>query len=178
MLSCNFLSEYITEARANRQRNKKSDYKIIRSEISYPAYIVNAEHNEERAEMVITFVVFTTPAGIRREISFRMNTAASYYYDEICNIIGTNGDPNQLIGKSVMLHFEDKNGFQNVRVEVSITQAELNEFLTDMEPTLEEPTSEEVSEIRPKKKVKKKKVKKVIQDGEHREIQDNDVDIL
>lgn len=144
------LYEYVAQAKINRKKSKKVQYQIIKSNITYPAFIKNAEYREETDEMVIQFVVFNSLAGRECEAKFRMNNASSHYYDEICDIIGSEGQPESLIGKTVYLHYENNNGFQNVKVESLITLEELNQYLEDLEQTLEEYE-------KPKKRIKKKK---------------------
>lgn len=147
------LNEYLAEARINKKQRANSDhYQIIRNDKDYPAFIVDAWYDKEKGEIGVGFIVFTSPVGVRREVKFRTNSAGVHFYEELCDTVGTSGNPCELIGKAVYLHFEKNGEFQNVRVDTLISKEDLQEALAEMESDEEE---------RPKKKSKGSKASKV-----------------
>lgn len=163
------LDEYLAEARINKKQRVNTDpYQIIQNDKEYPSLIVDAWHNKERWEIGIGFIVFTSPVGVRREVKFRTNGAGVHFYEEMCETIGTNGNPSELIGKAVYLHFEKNGEFQNVRVDELISKEELQEVLAEMEDDEEE---------RPRKTGKGSKASKFGESEESDVDSDEDTDI-
>lgn len=146
------LNEYLVEARSNKKQRMNTDhYQIIQSGKPYPAFTVDAWYDKEKGEIIVCFIVFVSPVGVRREIKFRTNGVGAHFYDEMCETVGTNGNPCDLIGKAVYLHFEKNGEFQNVRVDMLISKEELQEALEEMEE----------GDVMPRKKSKSGKVSKV-----------------
>lgn len=155
------LNEYLAEARINKKQRASTDhYQIIRNDKDYLAFIVDSWYDKEKGEIGVGFIVFTSPIGVRREIKFRTNSVGVHFYDELCDTVGTSGNPCELIGKAVHLHFEKNGEFQNVRVDALISKEDLQEALAEMESDEEEI---------PRKKSKGSKTSKVRKQKAHKE---------
>lgn len=140
------LNEYFKEVKRNKKKRVTTDdFSIIRNDKAYLALITDAWHDKEKKELGVSTVVFTSPVGVRRDFRFRTDSAAVHYYEELCDTVGTNGNPCELIGKAVILHFEKNGDFQNVRVDENISKEDLQENLAEMQDDEEE---------RPRKKSK------------------------
>lgn len=143
------LKEYFEEVRRNKKKRVATDdFSIIRNDKAYPALFMDAWHDKEKKELGVNAVVFTSSVGVRRDFKFRTDSAAVHYYEELCDTVGTNGNPCELIGKAVILHFEKNGDFQNVRVDEIISKEDLQETLAEMQDDEEE---------RPRKKGKRGK---------------------
>lgn len=154
------LKQYLAEARRNKKKRVTTDdFQIIRNDEVYPALFTDAWHDKEKKEIGADAVVFTSLTGVKREFKFRTDSAAIRYYEELCDTIGTNGNPCELIGKAVYLHFEKNGDFQNVRVDEIISKEELQEALAEMESDEEE---------RPRKKSKGSKASTVRKQKAHK----------
>ena len=62
-----------------------------------------------------------------------MNTASRTYYDMICNTLGTEGNPSDLIGKYIEFHYEENQGFENLRIDREESEDELADYLYRVE---------------------------------------------
>lgn len=154
------LKQYLAEAKRNRKKRATTDgFQIIQNDKVYPAFFTDAWHDKEKKEIGANTVVFNSPAGVRREFKFRTDSAAIHYYEELCDTVGTNGNPYELIGKAVYLHFEKNGDFQNVKVDELISKEELQEALAEMEDDEEE---------RPRKTSKGSKASKVGKQKAHK----------
>lgn len=154
------LNEYLAEARSNKKQRVDTDhYQIIRNNKAYHALFMDAWHDKEKKELGVNAVVFTSPIGVRRDFKFRTDSVAVHYYEELCDTVGTNGNPCELIGKAVILHFEKNGDFQNVRVDGLISREELQEALAEMEEDEEE---------RPRNKNRSSKTSKVRNQNTHK----------
>lgn len=150
------LDDYFADAKNNRkQRENNSELKIIRNNKEYPAFIVNAFLNEEKTAVVVRFVIYNSSIGTEREVKFRIDSGARYYYEEMCEMIGTDGNPDDLIGKAVFLHLEKNERFQNVKIDARISRKELREIIAEMENE-EEAVEEKCNEREVSKKKRKK----------------------
>lgn len=166
------LEAYLDEVRRNKKlRVDTGDFSIIRNDKVYPALFTDAWHDKEKNEIKVDAIVFASPKGTKREFKYRTNSAALVHYEELCDTLGTNGNPCELIGKAAYLHFERNGDFQNVRIDERISRSELREAIAEMEDDVEE---------RPRKKdkaersVKVKRQKSCKQRYPHREEDDFD----
>lgn len=135
-------------------------YQIIRNNVQYHALILDAFYKKELSEMINTFVIFISPGKqIRRNVKFKMDGPGEHYYTDMCETLGTDGNPRDLIGKAVCLHFEKNGDFQNMRVDALISKEELEEALAEMEDDEEE---------RPGKRKKVSKISKTTKQKAHK----------
>lgn len=172
------MSGYLKEARHNRKKRKSDDYfPIIRNERVYPALFTNAWIDKEKKEIVVRIVIFASPTGVEREFKFRTDTVAVHYYEELCDTVGTNGNPSELIEKAVHLHLEKNGNFQNLIVDELISIEELQEVHAEMEDEEEgsrkKSRSIKTSKVRKQKSHKSKNVRSKSDDSGETEESDD-----
>lgn len=127
------LQQYLNEANQNKAKMAKHrGFKTIQNGQSYPALISNVRFDEEKEEIIVEFLVFVSASEVRRERKFKTSGNARYFYDDLCNTLGTDGDPSQLLGRAMVLHFEQNGDFQNVRADARISMEELDEAIARM----------------------------------------------
>lgn len=142
------LKKYLVEAKNNRKNRESNDmFQLIQINKVYPALIIDAWFDKKISEIGIELVVFNSPSGTRRKAKFRTDSAAIYHYQDICDTIGTDGNPRELIGKSVFLHYEKNGDFQNLKIDERVSKEELQEALEEQEEETDSDDLEVVDEL-------------------------------
>ncbi len=113
-MSLNNLLQEIKRNKKLQAGNNGLSYRAIAENKSYYALIVNAVYDNNTIR--IDLQVFNTSEGTRRSFKFSTDKA-QIYYDEICDTLGTSGDPSELIEKVILMHLERNGQFQNLKVE-------------------------------------------------------------
>ena len=150
------LEEYFEEARENRKRKGSSvDFKIIKDDTVYPALILDAYANEDWTEIEVLFIVYNSPWGTKWKVKFKVTGDAVRYYEEFCDMLDADGNPEKLIGKCAFLHLKKNGIFKNVRIDALISRKELRQAVAELER--EDEIAGEIEEDKSLKRKKKKK---------------------
>ncbi len=122
-------------------RNKKQwqckqsgwSHQIIKLDQPLPADIINAEYKEEEDMILLDFTIFTSPwSSTKRIARFKMDGMGAVFYDRICEILGTDGNPADLIGKYAVIHIERKGDFENLKVDYEMDEQEFLEMVNSL----------------------------------------------
>jgi len=127
--------ELLNLAQKNKKRHaheqKENSYYILNSDETYPAFIMDAEYNEEDSFIVLYLTIIKGAIPIERNFRFKVFSGnSSSQYDAICETLGTSGNPSDLIGKCVYIHIEKNGDYQNLRVDAEMEKSEFEEMIS------------------------------------------------
>lgn len=121
-------------AQQNKSRrtheHKGATYYMLNSNETYPALIMDAEYIEDESVIVLHLAIIKGLSCIERFFKFKVFNGSSARYDAICEILGTNGNPSDLISKCFYMHIERNGDFQNLRVEAEMDKNEFEEMIS------------------------------------------------
>lgn len=127
------LEQMINEAIANKEKRKKTvcSYEVILPDKSYYAYIKDSLHNDEKNTVTLTVVIFRKSRGIEKKYSFSLKESACIYYDNLCHMLGSTGNPSELIGKFIIMHIEENQGYKNLVIDSEVGEKEFRKAISE-----------------------------------------------
>ncbi len=162
------LKNVLELAQQNKNRrtheHKGNVYCMLNSDETYPALIMDAEYHEDDLVIVLYLAIIKGSSCIEKNFKFKVSNGSSTRYDVICETLGTNGNPSDLIGKCVYIHIERNGDFQNLRVEAEMDKDEFEEMISDINS----------KSVRKKKKADSKKTPYARRYSENEEIADEE----
>lgn len=114
------------------QEHKETNYCMLNSDETYSALVLDAEYMENDSAIALCLAIIKGSSCIERTFTFKVFNGSSARYEAICETLGTNGDPTNLIGKCVYMHIERNGDYQNLRVEAEMDKSEFEEMISDI----------------------------------------------
>lgn len=164
------LENLLDLAQQNKKRrtheNKETTYCMLNSDETYSALVLDAEYMEDDSFIVLCLAIIKGASCIERTFKFKVFNGSSIQYDAICETLGTEGDPSDLIGKCVYMHIERNGDYQNLRVEAEMDKSEFEEMISGINS----------KSVKKKKKAGSKNIPYAKRYSENAEIADEDED--
>lgn len=133
MASFNDILELAQKNKEKRTREHRGGvYCMLNSDEMYPALISDAEYVEEDSSITMHLNVIKGSSCIERKFTFKVSNGNSARYDAICETLGTDGNPLDLIGKCVYIHLERNGDYQNLRVDAEMDESEFEEMVCEI----------------------------------------------
>ena len=133
MKSFNDILEVAQRNKERRNREHKGTvYCTLNSDETYPAFIIDAEYIEEDSSIAVYLNVIKGSSCIERKFTFKVSNGSAARYDAICETLGTDGNPANLIGKCIYMHLERNGDYQNLRVDAEMDESEFEEMVCEL----------------------------------------------
>ena len=139
-LSDSILSELKSvkkEVQCNRLKKAngvKSSYRVPKLNVPYHGLISNVSMDELYGDIEVEvrgYQYSVKPST--RKLKFNTNSPNIRYYHDICNTLGTSGDPSELIGKYIEFHLEQNKEYVNLRIDREESEDEFVDYLSRIE---------------------------------------------
>lgn len=149
-----------------KHEHKETTYCMLNSDEAYPAFITDAEYIKDDSAIVLYLAIIKGSSCIERSFKFKVFNGSSARYEAICETLGTDGNPSDLIGKCIYMHIERNGDYQNLRVDAEMDESEFKEMISDVNS----------KSIKGKKKANSKKIPYVEPFSKKDEITDEEDD--
>ncbi len=127
------LLELAEKNKKRRTSEKKENvYCMLKSDEVYSAIITDAECDEEDSMIVLYLTIIKDSSYVERDFSFKLINGISGWYENICETLGTNGNPSDLIGKCIYMYIEKNGNYQNLRVNAEMDKEDFEKMISDI----------------------------------------------
>ena len=124
----------IQSNRLKRANGAKSSYRVTKLNVPCHGVFSNAIMNDVTGDIELEVRGYQDSIKpFTRKHRYNVNSQSIRYYDDICNTLGTSGEPSELIGKYIEFHLEENKGFENLRVDREESEDEFVDYLTRIE---------------------------------------------